>query len=212
MIYILVGDDNLNKSLYIKEITLNGDIYFIKQDFPDKSLIMSYSDNISLFGELKVIIIDNILDNKDINFSTEELSSLKESKTIFILKQDKLSSVEQKKYKKYGEIKIFESKKITPVAKFNIFSLTDAFSDKDKINTWIIYRQGILSGIEPEAIAGILFWKIKMMILNGSRKFNKEELKLQSSSIVSIYHKAHRGEMDFVVALEQFILSSLSSR
>ena len=75
-----------------------------------------------------------------------------------------------------------------------------------------MYREGVESGIEPEAIAGILFWKIKTMILNGSRMFSIDELKNQSSKIVSIYHLAHRGEVDFIVSLEQFILTSLSSR
>ena len=48
------------------------------------------------------------------------------------------------------------------------------------------------------------------MILNGTKFFSKEELKKASSELVSIYHKAHRGEYDFTISLEQFILSSLS--
>ena len=96
--------------------------------------------------------------------------------------------------------------------KFNIFGITDAFAKHDKVMTWVLYRRGIEGGVEPEAIAGILFWKIKTMILSGNYLFDKDELKRQSSRIVSIYHKAHRGESDFSIGLEQFILSSLSSK
>ena len=212
MIYILSGDDNLNKSAYIKELTLNREIFFLRPDILNKDLIMSYSSNISLFNESPVIVVENIINEGEINFSNEDLISLKDSETIFIFKQDKLSSVEQKKYKKYGDIKIFDEKKITPIEKFNVFSITDAYANRDKITAWTLYMQAISSGIEPEAIAGILFWKIKTMILNNFKSFNKFELKSQSSAIVSIYHKAHRGELDFTIALEQFILSSLSSR
>ena len=212
MIYILSGDDTLNKGIYIKELTKDHESFFLRSDSLNKELVMSYSNNISLFSEYPVIIIENILNEKDIIFSDKDLNSLKESETIFIFKQDKLSSIDQKKYKKYGDVKIFDNKKISPIEKFNIFSITDAYANKDKITTWTLYRQGVASGIEPEAISGILFWKIKTMLLNNSKAFNKSELKSQSSTIVSIYHRAHRGELDFTIALEQFILSSLSSR
>jgi predicted RNA methylase len=42
--------------------------------------------------------------------------------------------------------------------------------------------------------------------------FSKEELKNNSSLIVYLYHKAHRGEFDFYIGIEQFILNSLSSK
>ena len=210
MIYILFGNDTKNKSSYIKELTLKSESFFISSSNLDKNLILSYSNNIDLFGESKSVILDNILNSENIGFSLEEMNFLKESKTIFIFKEDKLLALDQKKYKKYGEIIGFELKKSLPEQKFNVFSITDAFARRDKITTWILYQNAIYSGIEPEAISGILFWKIKTMILNGTTTFSKDQLKKQSSSIVSLYHRAHRGECDFHIGLEQFILSSLS--
>ncbi|MEI7689067.1 MAG: hypothetical protein WCI91_02675 [Candidatus Nomurabacteria bacterium] len=212
MIYILLGEDSKNKNLYIKEITKGGEILSIAGNDLNRELIMSYASNINLFSETPSVLIDNILSKEEIVFSNEDFEFLKESKTIFLFKEDKMLALQQKKYNKYADIKIFENKKSTPVLKFNIFSITDAFSNRDKITTWILYRNGLNSSLEPEAIAGVLFWKIKTMILNGSKIFSKEELKKQSSQIISIYHKAHRGELDFSVSLEQFILSSLSSK
>lgn len=212
MIHILLGGDTKNKNIYIKELARESDSVFIPAGVEDKSLVIGYSSNISLFGETPVVIMDNLLSEGAIIFSPEELKSINESDTVFIFKEDKLSVSEQKKYKKYAEIRSFELKKEVTQPKFNVFGITDAFANRDKINSWALYREGIESGVEPEAIAGILFWKIKTMILNGSRFFNKEELKNQSSKIVSIYHSAHRGEVDFVISLEQFILTSLSSK
>lgn len=212
MIYILLGEDSKSKNSYIKEITKGGEVLSILGSDLSKELIMSYSNNINLFNDLPSILLDNVLNKEEIIISNEDFESLKESKTIFIFKEDKLSAILQKKYKKYGDIQIFESKKVIPIPKFNIFSITDAYSNRDKITTWTLYRNGLNSSLEPEAIAGVIFWKIKTMILNGSKTFSKDELKNQSSQIVSIYHKAHRGELDFSISLEQFILSSLSSR
>lgn len=212
MIYILSGSDIHNKNIYTKELTNKKEIFFVSSGEINKNLIMSYATNISLFNESPVVVIENIFKKEDMTFSSSELAYLKESKTIFVFQEDKLLLSDQKKYQKYGEIKIFEEKKKNINQKFNIFSLTDAFANRDKITTWILYHKGIEEGVEPEAIAGVLFWKIKTMILNGNRFFSKEELKNNSSLIVYLYHKAHRGEFDFYIGIEQFILNSLSSK
>jgi len=212
MIHILVGGDIKSKSIYIKELTGKSEVFFMPTNQLSKDVLMSYSNNVSLFNESPVIVVENILNDENFNLSNEELDAMKESKTMFIIKEDKLLAPLQKKYKKYGDIKFFEEKKVVKFVKFNIFNLTDAFANRDKIKTWILFNDAVLSGIEGEAIAGVLFWKIKTMILNGNRFFNKEELNYQSSKIISLYHKAHRGEFDFNISLEQFILSSLSSK
>ncbi|MFA6392746.1 MAG: hypothetical protein WCW54_01525 [Candidatus Paceibacterota bacterium] len=212
MIYVLVGNDIKARSLHIKELTINRESFLINNTDLDKDLIMNYANNISLFNESPAVIIEDVLNEECITFSKEELNFLKESKTLFIFKEDKMSAINQKKYKKYGEIKVFEEKKVVLKENFNIFNIADAFASRDKVLTWTLFHQCINQGIEGEAIAGILFWKIKMMILSSSRIFNKDELKRQSSSIVSLYHKAHRGECDLYISLEQFILSSLSSK
>jgi hypothetical protein len=213
MIHILIGGNTLNKSIYIKELTKNSEVFVYGTGNIDKEIIMSHANNISLFNESPAIILEDILKESEIVFSNDDLTSLKESATLFILKEEKLLVSDQKKYIKFcKEIKNFEEKKEPITQKFNIFNLTDAFAKRDKMTTWLIYRQGLESGLEPEAISGVLFWKIKTMILNGNRFFDKKELIHQSSQIVSLYHRAHRGEGDFSIGLEQFILNSLSSK
>ncbi|KKQ20349.1 MAG: hypothetical protein US34_C0013G0021 [Candidatus Nomurabacteria bacterium GW2011_GWC2_36_9] len=212
MIHILVGDDTKSKNDYIKGLTRERESSFLNGADLDKGLILSYGTNTSLFGGLKALIMENALKEDTIVLDATEWNLLKESETLFIFKEDKLLAVDQKKYKKYGEIKTFESKKKAEKEKFNVFQITDAYANRDKVTAWTLYRKGIEAGVEPEAIAGILFWKIKTMILSSARSFDKDELKHNSSSIVSIYHKAHRGEVDLTIGLEQFILNSLSSK
>lgn len=211
MIHILYGDDTKSRSTYIKELTREREASLASSDV-DKDFILNSSASVSLFGGLSALTLDNILNEEKIIFSTEELNSLKKSDTIFIFKEDKLSVADQKKYKKYAEIKSFENKKVIIHQKFNVFDITNAIAKRDKVVSWTLYRKAIDVGVEPEAISGAIFWKIKMMILNGSNSFTKDELKHMSSQIVFMYHMAHRGELDFTIALEQFVLSSLSSK
>lgn len=212
MIYILVGNDTKSKNIYIKELTDGSESFFVTPNILTKEFIMNYSAGSNLFGQNQSVILDNALSSLDLGFLDEELEILKESKNIFIFKEDKMLAPAQKKFKKYGEIKIFEEKAKSTLPKFNVFSITDSFAVRDKINTWALYHKAIESGVEPEAIAGVLFWKIKSLILNGSKVFSKEELRRQSAAIVSLYHKAHLGELDFNIGLEQFILNFLSSK
>ena len=212
MIYILAGGDTKNKGIYIKELTANSESFFVRDENMDRALIMSYCYNVNLFNLSSSIIMDNVLGTDEINLKKEDLEFLKKSETIFIFKEDKLLKTLQDKYKKYGEIKIFEDKKIFTKEKFNVFGITDAYARKDKIGTWSLYNKALEEGIEPENIAGVLFWKVKSMILANTNEISKKELKKQLSEIVTLYHKAHKGELDFSLGLEQWILASLTSK
>jgi len=212
MIYILSGNDTKKKNSYLKKLYKNDLPVFIPSKDVNKKELFDQAGSVSLFGGSPIVILENIIKEGNITFSQEDLSILKESETIFIFLEEKLLAPDLKKYKKYATIEDFniEIKKQTP--KINIFGIADAFSNKDKIGAWIIYREAILQGVSPEEISGIIFWKIKTMLLSGTKFFSVDELKNLSSILVSIYHDAHRGEYDFVIGLEQFILSSLSKK
>jgi hypothetical protein len=210
MIYILFGNDTKKINSSLKKLTENKEVIYLSQSIVSKEIINEYALNISLFGESPVVVIENLLSKNEFSFSPKELSSLKDSPTIFILLEDKLLSADEKKYNKYGKIEKFEIKEIKKIPKINTFAIADAYGRGDKIESWFLYRQAIEAGIEPEAISGIIFWKIKTMILNGNKIFSLDNLQKQSKDIVSLYHNSHKGNSDFVIGLEQFILSSLS--
>ena len=212
MIYILVGGDTKNKGNYIKELTKNSESFFVREEKMDRALLMSYCYNVNLFNVSPSIIMENVLNDDEINLKVDDLKFLKKSETIFIFKEDKLLKTLQDKYKKYAEIKSFEEKKAFTKEKFNIFGITDAYTRKDKIGAWTLYNEALNEGVEPEAIAGVLFWKIKTILLSSPSGKTKDDLKKQSSDIVSLYHMAHKGELDLSIGLEQFILTSLTSK
>jgi hypothetical protein len=92
----------------------------------------------------------------------------------------------------------------------------------------LLYQQAVRHDVVPEELHGILFWQVKSMLLatlskdakesglnpfvyskakNYAKNFTLDELKKISSQLVAIYHQAHRGEVDFDLALEKFFLS-----
>lgn len=209
MIYILLGNDNKKKNIYLKKLYTNGLPFLLEKGFTKEELF-DKAGSVSLFGDVPIVVIEGMIKDGDIVLSSEEISLLKDSKTTFVFLEEKLLATDIKKYKKYAVIEDFGMVVIKQIPKMNVFSIADSFSHKDKIGTWILYREAILQGVSPEEISGIIFWKIKTMILSGTKFFSPDELKMMSSNLLSLYHMAHKGELDFVIGLEQFILSSLS--
>lgn len=210
MIYILSGNDNKKKNDYLKKLCKGEQFILVPQVDASKEIILNYANSVSLFGESQIVVFENIIKENNITFSEKELLLLKDSKTTFIFLEDKLLAPIIKKYTKYAKIEDFNIQTVKQAPKINIFNIADAFSRKDKINAWILYREAVSVGTSPEEISGIIFWKIKTMLLSGTKFFSVNELKKRSSELVSIYHKSHMGECDFVISLEQFILSSLN--
>lgn len=210
MIYIVFGNDTIKINSYIKKLSGGNLPIRIPTSDLNKEKFFEYAGSINLFGEYPIIVTENFLKESDQSFSTKDLEVLKDSKTIFIFKEDKLLAPEVKKYSKFGEVKDFKVKEVKTISRVDVFGIAESFSRKDKINTWILYQQAILQGVTPEEISGIIFWKVKMMLINGTKVFSGDELKNMSSTLVKLYHQSHRGEVDFVVGLEQFILSTLS--
>ena len=210
MIYFLLGNDKKKKKVYLKKIAKDDLFIFFSGQTVTKEKVFDYLGATSLFGGCPSIIIEDALNEDGLTLSPSDWFSLSKSQTTFVFMEDKLLGSEIKRYSKYGTVEHFSLKEPKIVPKINVFSIADSFARRDKISTWVSYEQAISFGISPEEITGIIFWKIKMMILNGTKFFSKDELKSLSSEVVSIYHRAHLGELDFTISLEQFILSSLN--
>lgn len=209
MIYLYTGNDQKNKIVSIKKNFKKYEIVFLLGDSAKKEMVLDYIQSNNLFGEPKAVVVENFL--KENTFSVDELEMMKKSDTPFFFMEDKMLVAEEKKYKKYTEvIEKFEVKELKSAPAYNVFAITDAFASKDKIGAWSLYLSAIENEAQPEAISGILFWKIKTMMMTGSKNFSKENLKQMSSSLVDVYHRSHMGEIDMKIGLEQFILKSLS--
>jgi hypothetical protein len=105
-----------------------------------------------------------------------------------------------------AEIKIFELPK-EKKEKFNNFLLANAFGLKDKLNLWIYFRQAMDKGVGIEELVGVLFWKMKDMILKGNfTKFTEEDIKKYALKLSYILPEARKSGIDAEIAFEQFLL------
>jgi hypothetical protein len=109
--------------------------------------------------------------------------------------------------KKVGaEIKSFELPK-EKKEKFNNFLLANAFGNKDKLNLWIYFRQAVDKGVGLEELVGVLFWKIKDMILKKNfSKISENRLKDLGAEISYILPKSRKEGRDAELELEKFLL------
>jgi len=111
--------------------------------------------------------------------------------------------------------------------KIDFFEFTDALGARDRKGLWTLYQDALDNSVPSEEVHGILFWQIKAMLsalkssdateagLNPfvygkaksyAKNYGEEKLKEMSATLFEMYHEAHRGNLDFAVALEKFIL------
>ncbi len=117
--------------------------------------------------------------------------------------------------------------------KIDFFEFTDALGARDKKELWTLYQDALFEGVPSEEVHGIFFWQIRSMLCamkskdaaeaglnpfvygkakNYARNYGKtteeaqEKLRQMSANLCDMYHEAHRGDIDFAVGLEMFIL------
>jgi DNA polymerase III delta subunit len=111
--------------------------------------------------------------------------------------------------------------------KIDFFEFSNALGKRDKRGLWVLYQDALAEQVPAEEVHGIFFWQVKSMLLakncktaeeanmkpypyqkskEAARNFKDGELENLSTKLVSMYHEAHRGNIDFFVALEKFIL------
>lgn len=164
----------------------------------------------SLMGELGIYRFSGALSG---NRSDEFLDITKElslSAHQFIFTEEKLLKKVIDTLQKMGAEVVLYPAKDTGVKKaeaFNIFSLTYAFAARDRKKLWILYREALSRGVVPEAIAGVLHWKVRdLLVKSESSGFSKQELRSMSGELVSLYHDSHRGVGELPALLERYIL------
>jgi DNA polymerase III delta subunit len=188
-----------------------------------------------LFEDRSIVTVDRVCVDKDAKAALVGLlDDLKASPNIFILLEGELDKTTLAKIEKRAE-KIQEFSEAKPTAKSgksgkgenNFFALADALGRRDRKELWVLYRKAINAGAVPEELHGILFWQVKSTILAKESasaaeaglnpfvykkasafagSFTAEELTVLSSNLVSMYHDAHRGIVDFETALELFVV------
>lgn len=111
--------------------------------------------------------------------------------------------------------------------KIDFFEFANALGEKNKKGLWTLYQDALAEEVPSEEVHAIFFWQVKAMLcaekskdateagLNPyvftkskgyAKNYSLEKLKEMSTKLFEMYHEAHRGKIDFAVALEKFIL------
>ena len=214
MLYLFSGDDAKNKILnyekFIKTIPSSTEIIFINRNNFNKMQIESLYSGASLFSALSFVVFQNVLDYEETrDFVLEKLKQMGESTNTFIFLESKLNKTIVDTFKKArSEINVFELPK-EKKEKFDNFLIANAFANKDKLNTWIYFRQAMDVGVGMEEIIGVLFWKIKDMLLRKNfSKFSEAQLKDFVSRLSYLLPEARKDGLDAESAFEQFLLEA----
>lgn len=173
-----------------------------------------------LFERRSIVLLRRVFANKEaMEIILGKLPEVQKSENIFIIFEGKLLGETSDKFKQFSEksqeFKL-EGVQLKAKEKFNVFSLADALGRRDRKSLWVLYQKALRRGASPEEVNGILFWKVKELILaspvrsrasNGASSFSSEELRSLASRLVSLYHDSHRGLIDFETGLERFVLN-----
>src|SRR3989344_4951981 len=214
MIYLFTGDDAKNKrssyEQFLKSIPQGTDVMFITRNNFNKMEVESLYSGAGLFSPKSTICFEGIMeyeDNRD--FIIEKLPLMSSSENSFIFLEGKLNKPILDAFRKArGEINIFELPK-EKKEKFDNFLVANAFEKKDKLNMWIYFRQAMDRGVGMEELIGVLFWKIKDMLLKEKfSKFSEHELKNSASCLSYLLPQARREGLDAESAFEQFLLEA----
>jgi DNA polymerase III delta subunit len=180
----------------------------------------------SLFVGVQVYVIDTPSgDTEMFERVFGVLDMLKESDNTFVLIEEGLLAAQKKVLQKYAETCV-ELTKVKD-ARFNAFSLADAFAARDKKSLWMLLLEARRNGLSAEEIIGTLYWQVKALRLatitkhaseagmkdfpynkakRALTKFGKGDIERLSRELLSIYHDGHAGTRDIDIALETWTL------
>ena len=166
-----------------------------------------------LFYSGSIVFADSLFVDTDISeILIKKIKEIAESPNFFVFLEEKLNKKEALALK--GE-------------KIDFFEFANALGEKNKKLLWTLYQDALFEGVPSEEVHGIFFWQVKSMLSalrskdateaslnpfvfskskNYAKNYGEEKLKEMSAKLFEMYHEAHRGNIDFAVTLEKFIL------
>lgn len=179
-----------------------------------------------LFERKLIIVLEEVLSDEAVLAAfLDRLSDVSESENVFLLKESVLGAEAASILKKAA--KVWECSLEKKGREMPSFALSDALGARDRKTLWVLYQKALMKGSAPEELHGTLFWQVKTMWLAShsknandaglkpfvysksqsfARKYSEEEMKGLLTDLLTLYHRARRGQADFETELERFVL------
>jgi len=174
------------------------------QDIPAEEFnLMALTE--ALFGGARTFVLEGAINSDRQEEFLGMAKTLAGSMHTFIFVEEKLLKAPTIALEKAGaKIEVVKTEK--KERGFDPFGLTFALGARDKKKLWLGLMQAFRAGEKPEALAGLLHWKVRNELERASG-IKKEELSAISRKLVFMYHDSHRGAGDLELLLERFALT-----
>ena len=168
--------------------------------------LLALASTQSMFGGAQIFLLVGALNSERQEEFLDIAEALVESPHTFIFEEEKLLKAPTEALQKVGATIEVEKKAASKERGFDPFGLTFALASRDKKKLWLGLTQALEGGEKPEAIAGLLHWKVRAELEKSTGK-KREELIPLSRKIVFMYHDSHRGAGSLDLLLERFALT-----
>jgi len=174
--------------------------------------LLSVATTASLLGDMSSFRLTGALNGSRADEFLDITKDLVASPHYFTFIEEKLLKKPTDMVTKAGaEVVVYATKKkdtgASASGSFNLFAITYAFAARDRKKLWLLLHEALQSGAVPEAVAGMLHWKVRDMLSKGEKgKFSSLELRRISKELVTVYHDSHRGVGDLSLLLERYLL------
>jgi len=180
-----------------------------------------------LFEAKTITFFDEVFENEEVALRIiDVVDALKSSQNGFVVFEKKIAKKNLEALSLAAE-KVFHFDSGEVKDDYSMFPIADAFGSCDKRSLWILVREALDHGAQPEEIHGILWWQAKAIAVAHVAKdaksaglapfvftkakrfglgFSQAQIGTIMHDLVIMYHRAHRGEVDFSVELERFAL------
>ena len=222
MMYVLYGADEKaareKLSILIKHLReKRPDAEYVRMTEEEYALatVLEYGLRQGLFERKSIVLLDHLLQKKETGEGIlQNLENIASSENVFILLEGDLDTKTADRMKKYAvKVQEFEKNPVRgEIVPFNIFSVSNAFSKRDKKAAWTLYMQALHKGIAAEAIQATVLSQMKsILVASGGRlkigKYTKKDLEDICRRLLMNYHDSRRGLVDIETMLELEILA-----
>lgn len=233
-IHIFLGDDTKRSRESLRRAVEDAkakDITALVSRFDDTTfdpgLIREALQNQSIFGGGNIVVLDGLLDHEGGAEFYQSMAKWRENVGTVFIRETNPSKEIRALCKEMGKVEEFLERKV--VEKKNNFALADAVAMRDKRSAWAHFVDGERSGTAMEEMHGMIFWAVKALYLCATqtkeeairagvkeftyrtyqprtKNFLVRELAEKLTELKDMYHKAHEGDADLGIFLEQFLL------
>lgn len=234
MIHVFIGQDSQKaredaRALFVK--TRENDIGAAVTRFDDISFDLTLATELlnaeNLFGGGNILYFDGILDHIDGEAFYRTI--LKKDGHTVIIRETNPPKDLLAFFGRSGEVKAYPLM-TNGEKRQDSFALSDALGRRDKKMAWVEFEKVRRRGAIMEEVHGTVYWAFKTMYLISvlakpdaiatgmkeftyknyavsAKKFTTVELVEKLRELKDMYHRAHRGEGDFEVMMEEFVLA-----